>query len=140
MGSQKEKVGLAARTFGLEAVHPYQDPRVIDYYFNLPERSRYDAGRRVNKVLLRELLSSRLGYDESVVGARGFSFDGPAFLRRHAGLVRDEVLTCSLFDRAAAERILNAAGDPDRSPCSWHHVVGLFQFAAWHNHSRYIGR
>lgn len=140
IGSQKEKIGLAARVFGATAVHPYQDPRVIDYYFNLPVASRYDAGRLVNKVLLRELLRDRLDYDESAVGKRGFTFDGAAFVRRHRQFIRDEVLSCSMFDRAAAERILTAAEQTDRGPFVWHHIVGLFQFAAWHNHSRFLRR
>jgi asparagine synthase (glutamine-hydrolysing) len=140
IGSQKEKVDLAARAFGCNAVHPYQDPRVIDYYFNLPESSRYDARRLVNKVLLRELLRSRLAYDERSVGNRGFTFDGSAFVRRYGELIRDEVLTCSLFNTAAAERILRAVNRLDRGPFVWHHIVALFQFAAWHNHSRFVPR
>jgi asparagine synthase (glutamine-hydrolysing) len=140
IGCQKEKVDLAARAFGCSAVHPYQDPRVIDYYFNLPESSRYDARRLVNKVLLRELLKSRLGYDERAVGKRGFTFDGSAFVRRHRELIRDEVLACTLFDTAAAERILKAVNVLDRGPFVWHHIVALFQLAAWHNHSRFVPR
>lgn len=138
IGSQKDKIGLAARAFGGRAVHPYQDPRVIDYYFNLPQESRYDREHLVNKVLLRELLRAKLGYDEHAVGKRGFTFDGAAFVRRNREFIRDELFSCTLFDRAAVEKLTRGIDDVGRGPYVWHHVVGIFQFAAWHNHSRYL--
>ncbi len=138
IGSQKDKIGLAARAFGGRAVHPYQDPRVIDYYFNLPQESRYDREHLVNKVLLRELLRAKLGYDEHAVGSRGFTFDGAAFVRRNREFIRDELFSCALFDRAAVEKLTRGIDDVGRGPYVWHHIVGIFQFAAWHNHSRYL--
>ena len=138
MGSQKEKIVLAAEAVGARSVHPYQDPRVTDYYFNLPRSSRYDADRLVNKVLLRELLNRRLGYDERLIGKRGFVFDGAAFVRRYREMVREEIVECSLFDRSQAERLARGVDHVDRSPFAWHHLIGLYQFAAWHNHSRFV--
>ncbi|HYW68988.1 MAG TPA: asparagine synthase-related protein, partial [bacterium] len=141
IGSQKEKVDLAAAAFGIRAVHPYQDPRVIEYYFNLPLSSRYDPRRMVNKTLLRQLLSERLGYDEREIGSRGFAFDGAAFVHRFTDLIRQEVLSCAALDGHEAERLLVLGFDHvDRGPFVWHHIVGLFQFAAWHNHSRFLNR
>ena len=138
MGSQKEKIVLAAEAVGARSVHPYQDPRVTDYYFNLPRSSRYDADRLVNKMLLRELLSRRLGYDERLIGKRGFVFDGAAFVRRYSEMVREEIVECSLFYRAEAEKLARGVDHVDRGPFVWHHLIGLYQFAAWHNHSRFV--
>ena len=140
IGCQRQKVDLAAVAYGLEAVYPYQDGPLLDYYFNLPEETRYDRRRMVSKLLLRELLRSRLEYDDRTIGKRGFRFDGAAFVRGHRDLVRDEIGGCDLLDRSAREQLLRAMDIVDSRRYAWHHIVGLFQFAAWHNHSRYLDR
>ena len=138
IGNQKEKIGLATRALGSRAVHPYQDRRVIDYYFNLPESSRYDREKLVNKVLLRELLHKKLGYDERAIGKRGFCFDGAAFVRRYRTLIRDELFDCKLFTRGAVQKLARSIDNVDRGRYVWHHILGVYQLAAWHNHSRYL--
>jgi asparagine synthase (glutamine-hydrolysing) len=137
-GCQRQKVDLATYAFGQHAVYPYQDGGVIDYYFNLPENERYDRRRMVNKVHLRELLRARLDYDERAIGKRCFRFDGAAFVKRHRDFIADEIRTCRLFDRKGSDAVLRAIDIVDSGRDIWHHIVGLFQFAAWYNHSRYL--
>jgi asparagine synthase (glutamine-hydrolysing) len=139
IGSQKDKIELAARAYGMRGVYPYQDAAVIDYYFNLPEGERYDRARQVNKLLLRRLLRERLGYDERALGKRAFQFDGAGFVSRHRAFVEDEILGCALFDTRGHGRLRRWIDAASGGGHAWQPVIGLFQLAGWHNHSRYRG-
>jgi asparagine synthetase B (glutamine-hydrolysing) len=138
VGSQKDKIEMAARAFGMRGVYPYQDAGVIDYYFNLPEVERYDRARGVNKLLLRRLLRERLGYDERAVGKRAFQFDGAGFVSRHRAFIEDEILGCGLFDARAHFRLRRWIDAATGRGHAWQPVVGLFQFAGWYNRSRHL--
>lgn len=138
VGSQKDKIEMAARALGMRGVYPYQDAAVIDYYFNLPEAERYDKARGVNKLLLRRLLRERLGYDERAVGKRAFQFDGAGFVSRHRAFVEDEILGCGLFDVGAHRRLRRWIDAAAGRGYAWQPVLGLFQFAGWYNHSRHL--
>jgi len=133
IGSQRQKIDLAAGALGMRAVYPYQDERVASYYFNLPEPDRFDRARLVNKVLLRRLLRERLDYDEHAVGKRGFTFDGAAFLQRFSRHVLDEVACCSFVGPSAVDFTERALTASRTAPRAWHAAVALFQIAGWLN-------
>jgi hypothetical protein len=137
VGSQKDKIELAARVSGMRGVYPYQDAGVIDYYFNLPEAERYDPVRQVNKRLLRRLLGERLDYDERAIGKRAFQFDGAGFVSKHRAFVEGEILGCALFDPRSHGRLRRWIDAAARGGYAWQAVVGLFQLAGWHNRSRH---
>jgi asparagine synthetase B (glutamine-hydrolysing) len=139
IGSQKQKIDLAARAFDMEGIYPYQDAEVIQFYFNLPEANRYDRKRLVNKRLLRDLLRARLGYDDVALGKRPFRFDGAEFVRRNRSLILEEIHGCDQFSRTGLEFLDRSIEGIDRGQHVWHHVLGLFQFAGWYNHSRFLG-
>lgn len=140
IGAQRQKIDLAARAFGVIPLYPYQDPAVIDYYFNLPERDRFDRAGLVNKVLLRRLLRERLDYDPAAIGKRGFQFDGAGFVARYRDLIVEEIRTCDLFYDRGLDFLPDSLKRVNRTRFGWHHVVGLFQLAAWYNHTQYLRR
>nr|MDJ0499043.1 asparagine synthase-related protein [Acidimicrobiia bacterium] len=62
------KSRLVARAFGLDPLQPFCNATIADYCFHLPLTSRYDTRRGTNKLLLRQLLREKIGYDEARVG------------------------------------------------------------------------
>jgi len=129
---------LVARASGLEPLFPFCDEGIADYYFNLPEVSRFDRSARTNKVLLRNLLAEVLGYDPKAVGSNYFAFDGASFLIDNEGFVREEVLSCDLW-LPEVESMLNGwlAALPQR-PFLFHSLLALFMVSGWHNHSVFL--
>jgi asparagine synthase (glutamine-hydrolysing) len=136
--TEKRKIQLAARAFGVGAVFPYVDERVIDFYFNLPREQRYDPATWTTKRLMRDLLRERLQYDDAAIGKWGFPFDGAAFVRTMRDTVLGEITACGLFDRKGLGFLERSVARVDAHRYAWHHVVALFQFAGWYNHSRYL--
>ena len=40
--------------------------------------------------------------------------------------------------RGAVEKPARSIDNVDRGRYVWHHILGVYQLAAWHNHSRYL--
>jgi hypothetical protein len=136
-GAVMGKVRAAARHFGARPVHPFIDPALIDYYFNLPERDRFDRKRRLNKVLVRRMLAEHLDYDASAIGKRYFQFDGALFVTRHRKMIEAEIAGCRLWDGRLHGLLDGWLSKVDSQPYLWQSVVCLLQISAWYNHSRF---
>jgi asparagine synthetase B (glutamine-hydrolysing) len=132
------KVYLTARSYGLEPLLPFCDDGIAEYYFNLPEASRFDRASRTNKILLREMLADAVGYDPESVGSNFFGFDGPRFLIENSGFVRDEILSCELW-LPEIEGLLDGwlKALPSRE-FLFHSLLALFMISGWHNHSVFL--
>ena len=139
-GRTLAKALRTAEAADLTSIVPYRDEAVAEYYLHLPEASRLDRKTGTNKVLLRQMLSEAIGYDEAEVGANWFSFDGQRFLLENASWVRDEILGCSLWG-SEMEAMLDEwmAALPERGLLH-HSLHALFNVSGWHNHSRYVRR
>ena len=135
-----EKVRIVAQAKRMESVLPYCDPDLAQYIFHLPVEWRYVEKTRSGKVLLTQLLRERVGYDPEVVGSGFFSFDGGPFFKANAAFVRDEILSCDLWEPAIAG-LVNEWIDamPDR-PFLFHALLSLFVVSGWRNHSRFVAR
>ncbi len=135
-----EKVRLVARANGMEPVLPYCDTDLAQYSFHLPLASRYVEETRTDKVLLRQLLSERVGYDSKVVPGGYFSFEGGPFFEANAAFLREEILSCDLWEPAIAgmvDRWIEAL--PGR-PFLFHALLSLFMVSGWRNHSPFLTR
>jgi asparagine synthetase B (glutamine-hydrolysing) len=134
------KQRLAAHSVGMSAALPFCDHDVADYFFNLPETSRFDRTTLTNKILLREMLLEHLSYDSATVGKHYFSFDGAGFISRHQRFVRDEVSSCRLWDPEGVRQVEEWIDLVDGRPFLYHAILTVFMISGWHNHSRYVRR
>lgn len=138
IGSQKEKIELAANALEMHGEYPFQDREVTDYYFNLPESERFCRKDLINKVLLRKMLRHYANYDDRAIGKQPFQFDGAAFIENNRSFLHEELLECKLFKKSQVNLLLRRLDQVLKSPFGWHHIIGLFQFAGWYNHSRFL--
>ena len=130
-----KKHALAANAIGHEAMMPWCDYEVADYYFNLPEADRYDRKRGINKVLLRRMLEQYLDYDADKVGKHYFTFDGALFVAENRAFIRDEIDSCELWDRSGLELVHQWIDAIESRPFLHHSILTLFMVSGWHNHS-----
>lgn len=136
-GRSHLKTRLAALAFGLEPVLPFCDAEIADYYFHLPEASRYDRAAGTNKVLLRELLTDQIDYDPARVGDGYFRFDGAHFMETHSEFVRNEIRSCELWGPSVGEMTDRWLDTMSQRPLLWHALYPVFMLSGWHNHSRF---
>ncbi|MBT3193783.1 MAG: hypothetical protein HN341_14645 [Verrucomicrobia bacterium] len=138
-GSCALKATVASAAFGMRSAFPWCDDAVSQYYFNLPQASRYDQKQFVNKLLVRDMLSEAIDYPADTIGKRYFQFDRIAFFTANRELVRSEILGCSLWNRKQSERLLNALYG--RLPHNRRVGVALnswFLLSGWLNHNRWM--
>jgi hypothetical protein len=135
-----DKVRLVAQTLGIDALLPYCDPALADYFFHLPLAARYDERSRTDKILLRQLLRERIGYESELVGERFFEFDGAPFFIANAEFVRDEIYSCELWEPAVRPLVDGWLEALPQRPFLFHALMSLFMTSGWHNHSPYVVR
>lgn len=131
------KIYLAARAHNMVPILPFCDEPLADYYFNLPEKSRFDRSTGTSKVLLRHSLSEAVGYDQATVGVNHFGFDGAAFLLENQRFVRDEIATCRLWSPDVVPLLNDWLEALPKRPFLYHSLLALFMISGWHNHSAY---
>ena len=139
-GASMQKQRLAANAIGLGASLPWCDDDLADYYFNLPERDRYDRRSGRNKIVLRRMLHRYLDYDAEAIGKHYFGFDGARFIQTNMDFVRSEIDSCSLWDRGGLPVIHEWLDKIGSRPLLYHSLLTVFMVSGWHNHSRLLNR
>ncbi|HET9395208.1 MAG TPA: asparagine synthase C-terminal domain-containing protein [Nitrospiraceae bacterium] len=128
------KTRNAAMFVGALARFPWTDHEVTKYCFNLPADRRFDLASGRNKVIMREMLSRFVDYDDKAIGKRVFKFDKRRFIERHLDFCRAEILGCALWE-PAIERSLNGLVRAFiRGARTDHALLSLLMVSLWHNH------
>lgn len=129
---------LVAAAVGMGSAHPWADDEIADYYFELPERDRYDVETGKNKVLLRRMLLEHLDYDASEVGKHYFEFDSDRFLEQNREFVRSEIDACDLWHPDGKRIVHRWLDRVDRRPLLYHAILTVFMVSGWWNHCTHL--
>lgn len=130
---------LAAGALGLSSGMPWCDDDIADYYFNLPQREKFDEKTATNKLLLRSMLAKHLDYDSKVIGKHYFSFDGARFIAENERFVRSEIGDCSLWSDEGLSMVQRWMDEVPNRPLLYHAILTVFMMSGWHNHNQYAG-
>lgn len=138
-GSCALKAFMACLSAGSQCLLPWCDSDIVDFYFHLPESSRFDRDSYKNKVLLRNMLHAEIDYPDAELGKRYFQFDRVAFYMTNRKRVEDEILGCPLWERLAAETLLRQMYHRlPRNPRVGVALNAWFLLSGWLNHNRYL--
>ncbi len=135
-----DKVRTVAQVYDMAPVLPYCDRDIADYFFHLPQDQRFDASARHEKVLLTQMLRETVDYDPDDVASGFFEFDGAPFFIANADYVKEEVLSCSLWQPSIERYIADWLEELPRRPFLFHALLSIFMVSGWHNHSPYVIR
>lgn len=128
------KQKLAATAVGMEALLPWCDDDLADYFFNLPRDDRADLDSGEGKLLLRTLLATYLDYDAEAIGKRYFLFDGAEFIEQNMDFVRSEIEASPLWKPSGQVLIDKWLTSLRRRPMLHHAVLTVFMISGWSNH------
>ena len=129
------KAPLVAETFGLQPTMPWAYQPLADYYFNLPQKWRFDAEAQTNKILLRQMLKEKLDYDAGAIGKRIFYFNMHRFVMENMDFIRDEILACKLWKTNAQRQWEKLFQTVQHHPRAAGAVIDAFLVSGWHNHN-----
>lgn len=128
------KARNAGMLVGALARFPWTDHDVANYCFNLPADHRFDPASGRNKVIIREMLSRFVDYDEKTIGKRVFKFDKRRFIERHLGFCREEILSCALWEPAIERSLNDLVRAFVRGARTENALLTLLMVSLWHNH------
>ena len=128
------KARNAALLVGASARFPWTDHEVANYCFNLPADHRFDRASSRNKVIIREMLSRFVDYDEKAIGKRSFRFDKRRFIERNLDFCRNEVLNCTLWEPAIEVSLRRFISAFIRGARTENALLTLLMVSLWHNH------
>lgn len=139
------KVRNFAHINNANMIFPWADTNVAEYFYNIDNKYLFDKENLKNKLLLREILKKRLNLDSDKLGKLGFTFNFWKILRLMKDQVRDEILSCKLWDEKNIEivfnRLFQRALKNDRfSNRPKALIQRLYLLSAWYNKNRYINR
>lgn len=132
------KIKTVAESLNSTAALPWADKDIIDYYFNLPQDHKQDIEGGVNKILLRNMLREYLDYDDAKIGKRIFYFNQAQFVLANRDFVRDEVLSCALWNGNMERELEKFIAVTERFPRAGAAIIDLFMISGWHNHCRFL--
>lgn len=135
---------LAAHAFGADIAFPFADAALIDYVFNLPEPARFSADFTTNKILLRQMLKEKLGYDAAQIGKRVFYFDSHALFKRLRPWVEDVVLKNPYWQQSNTTHALSPILQQVYRELDYKNyrsrtaLAGLLQLSLWLKHAPFF--
>ncbi|MCS7149115.1 MAG: asparagine synthase-related protein [Caldimicrobium sp.] len=139
-GNVIRKVLNFAEVFGATLILPWASPEIAMYVGRLSEKTLLDRKTFRNKIPLRELLKKHLELDSDKLGKYSYGFDVYAFLLKMENKVREEILSCTLWNTREAERLYKFLKSKDNKKLFRNILIRLFMLSAWHNHNYYLKR
>ncbi|MEM7650458.1 MAG: hypothetical protein AAF204_00050 [Pseudomonadota bacterium] len=129
---------MVAEALESDLIMPWADEELADYFFNLPCEYKYDYKTRTNKILLREMLKEKCGYEAGAIGKRVFYFNSKRFVLNNKNFVQDEILSCDLWNANIETYLTELLGKLEHEPRLGGALYGLFMLSGWYNHSKYL--
>lgn len=126
-------------------IFPWADSSVANYFYNVDDKYLFDKKNLKNKLILRDLLNKRLGLDSDKLGKLGYTFDFWKILNLMSGDVKNEILTCKLWNVNEVEvllkRLYRRGVKNDRFANRARSLIHrLYLLSAWHNKNKYVNR
>jgi hypothetical protein len=132
-GAHMKKTRNAALSVGAVARFPWADPAVADYCFNLPEPKRFCRVAPKSKILVREMLQEKIGYNDALMGKRHFLFGKRRFLEAHLAFCRSEVLDCQLWSSRMERSFDRLSRMLEQGHSIENALFALLMVSLWHN-------
>lgn len=138
-GNVIRKVSNFTDIFGVNLVLPWADEALADYIGSLDEFEVLDRKNFRNKLPLRRLLLERLEIDSDKIGKFSYGFPILSFLAMMKDKVKEEVLSCKLWERKGIERFWKILEERAKKDKIWQKIYGrLFFLSAFINYSKYL--
>lgn len=123
-------------------IFPWADSNVAHYFNTINPKYLYNKKILKNKLILRELLKTKLDLDSDKLGKLGYTFDYWKIMNLMFNNVKDEILNCNLWDKKGIEIIFNrlykrSIRDDRFSNRAKSLIQRLYLISAWFNNNKY---
>jgi asparagine synthase (glutamine-hydrolysing) len=123
-------------------VLPFANSKVANYFASMPECHVFSREKNKNKIILRNLLKSRVGIDSDKIGKMEYSYDSRQLIIENLKFFVAEICSCKLWSQFEIEKLtarlvsnIEQANSLLQSSCAI--IYRLFTISAWHNRCLY---
>ena len=137
------KVRNFTDAYGGNLVLPWGSDKVASFFSKLPEDLLFDRSALRNKLMLRELLKTRLGLDSDKLGKLGFSYNRASVVFNNWTWAHSVICSCGLWCTEAVSRLvqrlqLAAQGQGREAQVALGLIYRLLLISLWHSNSRFL--
>ena len=116
---------------------------MAEYFTKLTETYLFDRKQLQSKLILREILKSRIGLDSDKLGKRGFAYDSRNIVLQNWSYIMVEIQACKLWRQVDLLKILNRMrnrmnGKGWGAIASGQYIYRIYLISSWYNHNRYL--
>ena len=124
-------------------IMPFFDPAVADEILKYDKSLIIDKRSRKNKPIFRDVIKKHLDVDSDAIGKKGYTLNTVKFIYENRKWISIQILECSLWNRPAAENILDrlyasTKSKGWRSSSAARLIHRLLLISLWFNNSKYI--
>jgi asparagine synthase (glutamine-hydrolysing) len=132
-----------ADSIGSKLILPFANQKLAEYFTKLPETYLFDRKQLKSKLILREILKSRIGLDSDKLGKRGFAYDSRNIVLQNWSYIMVEIQACKLWRQVDLLKILNRMrnrmnGKGWGAIASGRYINLIYLISSWYNYNKYL--
>jgi asparagine synthase (glutamine-hydrolysing) len=132
------KFRLFADSIDANAVLPFANQKVAQYFAKMSEKHLIDRKTLKNKLILREMLKNKIGLDSDKLGKMGFSYDSRSIVLQNLQMITDEIYSCKLWDKEGMQKVVSRLKETMQSTNKYAELSGrliyrIYLLSGWHN-------
>ena len=126
-----------------ELILPFADQKVAEYFAKMPEEYLFDRKLLKNKLVLRDMLKSRMDLDSDKIGKMGWSYDSQGVVLQNWDDMMQEIQACILWDQKEVLKLSNRLRATMQSKHKYANLSGrliyrIYLLSGWANRSKYL--
>ena len=132
-----------ADSIGSKLILPFANQKLAEYYTKLPETYLFDRKQLKSKLILREILKSRIGLDSDKLGKMGWAYSRRSVILQNWNEIMIEIQACKLWCQVDLLKILNRMrnrmnGKGWGAIASGRYIYRIYLISCWYNHNKYL--
>ena len=132
-----------ADSIGSKLILPFANQKLAEYFTKLPETYLFDRKQLKSKLILREILKSRIGLDSDKLGKMGWAYDSGNIVLQNWSDIMFEIQACKLWCQVDLLKILNRMrnrmnGKGWGAIASGRYIYRIYLISCWYNHNKYL--
>jgi asparagine synthase (glutamine-hydrolysing) len=129
-----------------QIILPFADAKVAEYFGKMPENYLFDRKLLKNKIVLRDMLKTRMSLDSDKLGKMEWSYDSSSIVQQNWDDILQELQNCKLWDKTGLSKVVNrlkaSMEGNNRSAIasgrSGRLIYRVYLLSAWYNRNKYL--
>lgn len=132
-----------ADSINANLVLPFANHEVAEYFAKIPEKQIFDRQTLKNKLVLRDMLKTKMGLDSDKLGKMGFSYDSRSIVLQNWDSILQELQTCNLWEQVGLMKVVKRLrkrmnGKGWGAGASARLLYRIYLLSAWANKNKYL--